>query len=1362
MATHNVRGLNQRKAEILAGAWKEHRLDVVLLQETKMTEMKVTEVKDAFHDWLIIWAHYLRPEAATDLEASGSAPASNSSERDCRGVAIAVRLELIRPGGPLQLQESSVVRSIDGRMIHCRLEWAGHIIRLVNVYLPNDTAGQKAFLETFYDVAGPREQLVVGGDFNFTMNNSLERRSVVADPSTNPRPESGTLKRWGELFPGMVDVWRQKYSERPGLTWFSSRYAARLDRLHVGPDISSYFQPVRLRAHSPVVSDHNMVAFTLSARTPRYSPSKASPRIKLRFETVPALNDTFEIELDALKASAPRDAKDLLKWYPVFKGQLVALCNRLNRQAKEHAINMDRKQASEALLALYPRIESGEDAQVVLPLLVAARQKLSDIDNSVAEQASATVRRDWIHKGEVPGPLLTAKLQRPRGSGGVAAIRTPAGTLTTDPGGIANVMASFFANVSAVPILLAPAQQEVLRSLEQSKRLSTPQATLLDSPDVTEEEVHKALKRASAGTAPGPDGLPMDLFRKYRNQLAPLLARVFSALAAGHELPRAFHDGAITVLHKAGDRTDPANYRPITLLNADYRAYTRVLAHRLGLVLPDVIDAQQTAFLAHRCMGESILLLQLLPWALKVEGKGAAAVSCDIRKAYDTVCREFLQRAMAALGVGAGFRCMVDRLLSNTKARAAVNGSLSQPMAFHAGVRQGCPLAPLLYLFVGQALTCFLRAKDIGIMLGNQRLSAAQFADDLTALISSVARIPHFISTMNTFGKATGQCLNTTKTRVLLMGTLASDATTVDAGGGQTLDVVQRMTVLGIPLTADLSPVTPDWPARLAEVTRRGSKISSLPISAFGRAIASSTYGVSTLLFHAEYCGLPPEQSLNAMLSAHAALVDHNQDPAKRGQGPRRFSGIAAKNQTGNPASGGFGVLPLREHMAARYTMWWLRLLKGLVAPLAEQAPWVTVARVALKVLMGGLRPSAIIGWRPSPSQVLQMPPPIRLMFEGITKFPDLEVLVPVTPGAWCAAAPLWHNPVMDSLIPGRPLAEVFPELTRLPIYTLWELELVMRELALPVPRLPWFADLSVAARGALLTKLTSYHAALPNAWTQAVGQVAGAPPTQEVFWAVAWATLGWRVGTKDVLLEDLTVRHGTTLQVQTTGAMQPRWDKQLVFQQLAHSTSGGAAPIPVQHQPTMPALLKRMWRVKCGNHIKEPYWRLVLDGIPTAARRRMTAESCWCGVSGADRAHNFWHCPVAQRVVAEMDSELTAAAALTGRQHTPLVTTDVWLARPPGGVLPWLWRLSCMVAIAAMDMGRRMACKLQMGRVQHSSAAIGEKAGRAAMARLWALFAEAASGRRLPSGQVLQEAQPFLSWDDAVGVWVPKRATGA
>ena len=70
-----------------------------------------------------------------------------------------------------------------------------------------------------------------------------------------------------------------------------------------------------------------------------------------------------------------------------------------------------------------------------------------------------------------------------------------------------------------------------------------------------------------------------------------------------------------------------------------------------------------------------------------------------------------------------------------------------------------------------------------------------------------------------------------------------------------------------------------------------------------------------------------------------------------------------------------------------------------------------------------------------------------------------------------------------------------------------------MRQLALRVPMLPWLADLPVAFRGTLLTKLTSCHAALPYAWTQAVGQVPGAPPL-EAFWDVAWTALGWRVGT--------------------------------------------------------------------------------------------------------------------------------------------------------------------------------------------------------------------------------------------------------
>ena len=244
-----------------------------------------------------MWAHYKR--AATDRMAADSAtPPSNDSTYACRGVAIALKLELTKPGSPLQLHDSSVVRSSDGRLIHCHLEWAGHIIRLVNVYLPNDDISRKSFLENCCNLAGPTEQLVIGGDFNFVMKSSLDRPPLLGSINRS-RPESGTIEHWGGLFPGRINVWRQHNPRRPGYTWFSSSTASRIDRCHVGPDISFYSRSVRLSSHPPVVSDHKMVAFAISARDPTYISTHALIRIKLRFEAVPELVDAQQLNKEA-------------------------------------------------------------------------------------------------------------------------------------------------------------------------------------------------------------------------------------------------------------------------------------------------------------------------------------------------------------------------------------------------------------------------------------------------------------------------------------------------------------------------------------------------------------------------------------------------------------------------------------------------------------------------------------------------------------------------------------------------------------------------------------------------------------------------------------------------------------------------------------------------------------------------------------------------------------------------------------------------------------------------------------------------------------------------------------------------------
>ncbi|KAL4856237.1 putative RNA pseudouridine synthase [Chlorella vulgaris] len=71
---------------------------------------------------------------------------------------------------------------------------------------------------------------------------------------------------------------------------------------------------------------------------------------------------------------------------------------------------------------------------------------------------------------------------------------------------------------------------------------------------------------------------------------------------------------------------------------------------------------------------------------------------------------------------------------------------------FLAGVRQGCPLAPLLYLFIAQALLQLLKARGIGIPVAGQQLTALQYADDAQALLPSLDAVPSFLAAMDTFG----------------------------------------------------------------------------------------------------------------------------------------------------------------------------------------------------------------------------------------------------------------------------------------------------------------------------------------------------------------------------------------------------------------------------------------------------------------------------------------------------------------------------------------------------------------------------------------------------------------------------------
>ena len=135
--------------------------------------------------------------------------------------------------------------------------------------------------------------------------------------------------------------------------------------------------------------------------------------------------------------------------------------------------------------------------------------------------------------------------------------------------------------------------------------------------------------------------------------------------------------------------------------------------------------------------------------------------------------------------------------------------------------------------------------------------------------------------------------------------------------------------------------------------------VANMYLSAFGRAFAASSYGLSTTLYQAEFLGLPPAAA-EQLSKAASDLVDRNIAPG----GGRKPPGVHTRLLYGNPREGGFGLLPLSQHIQARHAAWGLRLLHYLLQPAAQHVghpDWVRVAASILRYCCPGLHPASAL-----------------------------------------------------------------------------------------------------------------------------------------------------------------------------------------------------------------------------------------------------------------------------------------------------------------------------------------------------------------------------------------------------------------
>jgi hypothetical protein len=734
--------------------------------------------------------------------------------------------------------------------------------------------------------------------------------------------------------PGLADAYRRCHPHARCYTYHAFNAASRIDRIYVPTDMMEHVE--QCTAAALTVSDHRPVVLHLRPLTPT-STGRGLPRVRMLFWDTPALRQPFEAELGQLVAAAPADDPALLAWWPGFKAALAAVALRMDREYRRLTAGVDPAQraAGDAFGQALQQVETAGGSLQALHAVLAARRRYTASVAAAAGPAEQQRRHDWLKCGERPCPLITQLTRPPAASRQISALRVASGGLTTDGPQMAAQMAEHYASVSAAPGRDAAAEAAVLAAVAaHASKLDAGRAAVAGRPVVGVEEVRHAIKYSKPGTSPGPDGLPTVFWKRGGPLLQDLLARLFSAVGGGGTTPAGFLDGVVTPIFKGGDAALAANYRPITLLNTDYRLMAKVLATCLGPVLDSAIGPEQTAFMPGRRIGDNSTFLHLLPAILRsntrLPGAGlpvrALVAFLDFRKAYDTISRPFLLAVMRATGAGDGLVGWASAILTATSAAVNVNGHVSPQASYQAGVRQGCPLAPLLYLFVAWALQCWLRTcPAVGVeVVPGVVVHAPQFADDTQALLRDLGpeAVGVFVAHMSVFERASGQGLNLTKSRLVPMGdTAAWEPLPSEVGGVQ---VVRHAVSLGASFSNDPDPSgRMEWKGRVEGVGSCFGRIAKLGLSVFGRAFASAGYGVSKVLYHIEH-NTPPAALLEELQRRTTAVVDRGEQMGPEGRmalspGIRhRLPGIPSALLVGKPSAGGFGMLPWREHCLAR------------------------------------------------------------------------------------------------------------------------------------------------------------------------------------------------------------------------------------------------------------------------------------------------------------------------------------------------------------------------------------------------------------------------------------------------------------
>ena len=609
-------------------------------------------------------------------------------------------------------------------------------VTIVNVYGPSGankrTERNKFFSDDIAALLNNARNIVMGGDFN----------AIISPKDHTGHYEICTALKHTITKLQLRDSWEAIHKNRILYTYRRHNTAGRLDRIYVNKDIEIR----RVDICPTELSDH--CGFITSLRLHLNTQPYGRGFWKLNSTYLnEETQEQFRLKWDIWRRQQ-RHYPTKLNWWIVTKNKIKNWFKTLARE-KQQLKHQYKNFLYAVLRDLYKQEDVNKEQSNKIREIKAKITKIQ-----LEDLRGTTVRAKIANmQDETPSVFQIIKERKREKRKYINKIKDNNGNVVTTQTTIKQVFENFFYQ------LYSTAQKDT-----EQQRENNPQTAYIELFNM--DEITSALQRCPKNKSPGEDGLTVEFYLKFWDIIKNELKYIITKILTLDSIPTTFTSGITLMIPKIVKPQTVEDYRPITLLNGDYKLLMRCIKQRLHPEVESAICATQQCV---RSQGNILNALCAIRDAISDAHHPRAnkiLLSLDFDHAFDRVNHQYLFETMQKIGIDTSYIRLLQKIMEHATTKIQINGYFTKTIPITRSVRQGCPLS--MHLFV-ISLEPLLRSLQNYIKSNPKNLVRA-FADDISIVLTQNASLPDIHKIITTYCSASGAILNVKKTKAIIIG----------------------------------------------------------------------------------------------------------------------------------------------------------------------------------------------------------------------------------------------------------------------------------------------------------------------------------------------------------------------------------------------------------------------------------------------------------------------------------------------------------------------------------------------------------------------------------------------------------------